>query len=137
MNSLKLKGKPAIIINSLVVIVIMIMVFLGLKPPSIAMNDNGLDIGGLYGKLYEWDLIESVEVLTEMPKIGMRTNGMDLGSVQRGHYKVDGFGSATLYINKGHEAFITFKYEGRQIFISFAEKIKADEIYIAIMNQIK
>lgn len=137
MNSLKLKGKPAIIINSLVVIVIMITVFLGLKPPSIAMNDNGLDIGGLYGKLYEWDIIESVEVLTEMPKIGMRTNGMDLGSVQRGHYKVDGFGSATLYINKGHEAFITFKYEGRQIFISFDKKANADEIYIAIMNQIK
>lgn len=118
-----------------ILVLVAIAILLGLKPPSIAMNNEGLKIGGLYGKTYEWSTIEDVELLTEMPKIGVRTNGMDLGSTKRGYFKMGIYGSSTLYVNTSHASFIVFKYGERHIFVSFYDAEKGKDIYEEIIEK--
>jgi len=136
----KEKEKKQFKISSLLkiglVLLIALLVLIGLKPPSITIKDDGLKVGGLYGKLYKWDLIQDVTQLEEMPRIAARTNGMDLGSTLRGYFKVDDFGNSTLQINKNHTAFIVFKYENKSIFLSFSEASQADDLYKGILSHL-
>ncbi|HAS75022.1 MAG TPA: hypothetical protein DCS67_12830 [Clostridiales bacterium UBA8960] len=135
MEKLKVNMKmtPAVAFKVGILVIVAIAILIGLKPPSIAMNNDGLKIGGLYGKLYEWDVIENVELFNQMPKIGMRTNGMDLGSTKRGYFNMGDYGSSTLYVNTSHEAFIVFKYGDRHIFVSFDDAQKGLDAYETIM----
>ena len=134
MENKKTKFNTATVVKGVIILLVIALALLGLKPPSVAMNDNGFKIGGLYGKLYEWDKIESAELLSQMPKIGLRTNGMDLGSTKRGYFNVDTYGSSTLYVNQTHDAFITFKYLNRQIFVSFEDVQKANDLYESMLK---
>jgi len=120
-----------------IILILSILILLGLKPPSIEMNKDGLKISGLYGKLYEWDKIEAVELLNQMPKLGARTNGMDLGTTKRGHFNIDDYGSSTLYINITHNAFVTFRYINKQIFISFDDGQKVKDVYESIIGHLQ
>ena len=134
MENKKTKFNTATVVKGVIILLVIALALLGLKPPSVAMNDNGFKIGGLYGKLYEWDKIESAELLSQMPKIGLRTNGMDLGSTKRGYFNVDTYGSSTLYVNETHHAFITFKYLNRQVFVSFDDTEKANDLYESMLK---
>ena len=137
MGQRKIKVKPAGIVRVTIILLVIILALLGLKPPSIEMNESGLKIGGLYGKLYEWDKIEAVELLNQMPQIGRRTNGMDLGSTKRGYFNLNDYGSSTLYINKTHSVFLTFRYMNKQIFVSFDDAQKGNDVYNSILNHMQ
>lgn len=128
---------PTAAAKAAILVLVAIAILIGLRPPSIAMNNDGLKIGGLYGKTYEWSAIENVELLSEMPKIGMRTNGMDLGSTKRGYFKMGDYGSSTLYVNTSHSTFIAFKYLDRHIFVSFSDAEKGTDAYETILKNIK
>lgn len=137
MEQKKVKINMGSIVKGVIIVLVVALALLGLRPPSIAMNNNGFKIGGLYGKLYDWDKIVSVELLNQMPKIGVRTNGMDLGSTKRGYFNLDNYGSSTLYVNETHHAFITFKYLNRQVFVSFDDTEKANDLYESMLKFIE
>lgn len=134
MEQQKRKPNTGTVVKGVIILLVIALALLGLKPPSVAMNNSGFKIGGLYGKLYEWDKIESVDLLNQMPRIGVRTNGMDLGSTKRGYFNLDTYGSSTLYVNQTHDAFITFKYLNRQVFVSFDDAEKANELYESMLK---
>lgn len=136
-KKLPMKITPAAAAKTGILVIVAIAILIGLRPPSIAMNNDGLKIGGLYGKTYEWSAIENVELLTKMPPIGIRTNGMDLGSTKRGYFNMGVYGSSTLHVTTSHEVFIVFKYGERHIFISFDDAEKGIGVYETILKNIK
>lgn len=136
-KKLPMKITPAAATKTGVLIIVAVAILIGLRPPSIAMNNDGLKIGGLYGKTYEWNAIENAQLLTKMPAIGMRTNGMDLGSTKRGYFNMGNYGRSTLYVTTSHETVIVFKHGDRHIFVSFDDADKGTGVYETMLKNIK
>jgi len=61
--------------------------------------EEGLQIHGMYGEVFEWDSIEDVILMEELPAIVMRTNGSALGSNLKGYFRTKEFGSVKLFVS--------------------------------------
>jgi hypothetical protein len=93
-------------IVAVTLIFVLVLMFFSSQATQVTFLEEGLQIHGMYGKVYAWDSIEDVILLEELPAIGMRTNGSALGSNLKGHFRTKEFGSVKLFVNTQKPPFI-------------------------------
>ncbi|MCF8019401.1 conserved membrane protein of unknown function [Petrocella atlantisensis] len=89
---------PLTVVGITVVAIVLLLVFSS-RDTQISIDDEGIEIHGMYGDTYAWTSIQSVELLEEMPLVLTRTNGSALGSKLKGHFKTKPYGSVKLFVD--------------------------------------
>ena len=83
----------------------------------VAKNDS-FEITGMYGDEWQYKDIKSVELMDELPEVTVRTNGVGLPTLSKGHFKVTGYGSSLLFIQKGSSPYIYIELKDKKVFIN-------------------
>ena len=62
--------------------------------------------------------LSSIELMDHLPEVTVRTNGVGLPTLSKGHFKVTGYGSSLLFIQKGSSPYIYIELKDKKIFIN-------------------
>lgn len=132
------KGKAkqlAVPIGVTVVILIFVaaLMFFSLQPTKVTFLEEGVQIHGMYGEVYYWESIKSVELMEELPNIEMRTNGSALDSNLKGHFRTTEFGSIKLFVNAKKPPYIYLKTENGITIFNMENKDNTEGIYEEIL----
>lgn len=82
------------------------LMFFSSQETKVTFLEEGLQIHGMYGDIYNWESIETVKLMEELPTIEMRTNGSALGSNLKGHFRTTELGSVKLFVNTQKSLYI-------------------------------
>lgn len=134
-------GRKKVLLTSagllVVFIGVCIMLYYFTRPVEVATSEQGIEIEGAYGGLYDWDSISKVELLDELPTIGMRTNGAGIGSHLTGHFKTDEYGSVKLFVDTDTPPFILLESEGEIVILNLETEKRTKELFNDIKKRIK
>ena len=134
-GALKQMLKPLSFTGLILIVVAGLMIWSS-RPLEVVIGDTGFEIKGMYGDTYDYDKVENMERLTELPKILIRTNGAALGAHLKGHFKLETLGAVTLFLNTDYKDYIYFEYEGKKIIFN-ATPEKLDAIYATLVENVK
>jgi hypothetical protein len=116
------KRKRSYIISSVLAFIIIGFVgglsFLGYQDFELKTSQESFEITGMYGSVWSYEEIQSVELLDEMPEVTLKQNGFGLSTMSKGQFKVKNYGSSTLFIHKGSSPYLYIELEGKKIFIN-------------------
>jgi hypothetical protein len=85
---------------------------------ELVTKEESFEITGMYGDEWEYEDIASIELMEKLPEVTVRTNGVGLPTLSKGHFKVRGYGSSLLFIQKGSSPYIYFELKDKKIFIN-------------------
>lgn len=85
---------------------------------ELVTKEESFEITGMYGDEWKYEDITSIELMEEMPEVTARTNGVGLPALSKGHFKVTGYGSSLLFIQKGSSPYIYIELRDKRIFIN-------------------
>jgi len=83
-----------------------VLLFFSAQPTQITLQQDGIQIHGLYGEIYHWEEIDSMKLQENLPTIEMRTNGSALGNHLKGHFRTAEYGGIKLFVDSSVPAFI-------------------------------
>jgi hypothetical protein len=89
----------------------------------------------MYGDVYTWESINSVELMEELPTIEIRTNGSALGSNLKGHFKTRELGSVKLFVNTQKPPFIYFRKDDGVTIFNLNNAEETQEIFKEILRK--
>ncbi|MDV2581377.1 DUF3784 domain-containing protein [Alkalibacillus haloalkaliphilus] len=101
-------------------------------PNELTIENDELKISGLYGVEWPTTDIEEVELLDEMPPILVRTNGFALQNLSKGHFRVEDYGSARLFLREDHRPVLYVATEDDQLFINHPDESQVQQWYEAL-----
>ena len=132
------KKKLAIPAGIMVVsfILVGVLLFFSSRPTEVNLIDEGLQIHGMYGDVYAWDSIESIQLMEELPTIELRTNGSAVGSHLKGHFRTTELGSVKLFVDAEKSPFIYLEAEGRVIIFNLEAEEETREVFKEIQKRI-
>ncbi|MEH7441182.1 DUF3784 domain-containing protein [Bacillus sp. JJ1122] len=132
----KSKRKRSYIISSVLAIVtigfLIVISFLGYQNFEIKTNQDSFEITGMYGDVWKYDEIQSVELLDEMPEVTWKQNGFGLATMSKGQFRVKNFGSSLLFIHKGSSPYLYIELEGKKVFINSKNPEQTKKWYILL-----
>ncbi|MEH7884187.1 DUF3784 domain-containing protein [Bacillus sp. JJ1609] len=118
----KSKRKRSYIISSVLAIVtigfLSVISYFGYQDFDIKTNQDSFEITGMYGDVWKYDEIQSVELLDEMPEVIYKQDGFGLATMAKGQFKVKGYGSSLLFIHKGSSPYLYIELEEKKVFIN-------------------
>jgi hypothetical protein len=85
---------------------------------ELVAKEESFEITGMYGDEWNYEDITSIELMEKLPEVTVRTNGVGLPALSKGHFKVRGYGSSLLYIQKGSSPYIYIELKDKKIFIN-------------------
>ncbi|WP_411954293.1 DUF3784 domain-containing protein [Alkalibacillus sp. S2W] len=88
------------------------------QPNQVTITDTQFNVSGLYGVEWSQSDIEEVQLLEEMPDVLIRTNGFAIQNLAKGHFRVDQYGSARLFLRGDHEPILYIATKHEQLFIN-------------------
>ncbi len=106
-----------------------VILFSSSRDTSVILQDQGIEIKGIYGDYYDWSSMEELTILEELPKITLRTNGSALGTKLKGHFRMDEFGSVKLFIDKSVKSYIYFESGGKKVIFNLGNQDKTVAFY--------
>lgn len=111
--------------------------FFSSKPTKITFLDEGVQFHGMYGSVYTWEDIVTVELMDELPTIESRTNGSALGSKLKGHFMTKELGYVKLFVNTSNPTCIYLETVGGEIIFNIGNEDKTKDIFREILNRIE
>lgn len=102
------------------------------------LKEDRIEISGMYGDEWAYEDIQDVQLLDQMPEVSWKQNGIGLPSLAQGHFKVKGYGSSLLFIQKGYSPVLYIELEDDQIFVNSKDRGETLKWYEEIqgkMNQ--
>jgi hypothetical protein len=123
-------------IVAVTLIFVVVLMFFSSQATKVTFLEEGLQIHGMYGEVYEWDSIEDVILMEELPDIVMRTNGSALGSNLKGHFRTKEFGSVKLFVNTQKPPFIYLHEAERITIFNTGTPDQTEETYEEILKAI-
>ncbi len=85
---------------------------------ELVTKEESFEITGMYGDEWNYEDITSIELMEELPQVTIRTNGVGLPTLSKGHFKVTGYGSSLLFIQKVSSPYIYIELKDKKIFIN-------------------
>lgn len=122
--------------GSVVIIFIIVMLFFSSQPAKVTFIDNGVQIHGMYGGVFEWDAIKDVKMIEELPAIGRRTNGSALGSNLKGYFMTEELGSVKLLVNTQKPPFIYLETDNGIVIFNTATENETQKIFDEMLNKV-
>jgi hypothetical protein len=118
------------IVNIVVVIALVILFYIGTRPPRVEVGDTYVKISGMYGVELRTVDIHSLEMRDTLPEIQARINGMDLfGFARRGIYQLEGLGRTRLLSFSYGGPFIYMYTSNEWIIINFKNPEDTENLY--------
>jgi len=130
----KLAVPAGILVASFILVAVLLL--FSSRPSEVTLLEEGLQIHGMYGDVYEWDSIETVKLMEELPTIERRTNGSAVGSHLKGNFRTTELGSVKLFVDAKNPPYITFEAEGRVIIFNLETEEETGEVYREILKKI-
>jgi hypothetical protein len=112
------------------------MMFTSSRDTSVVLDEEGIEIEGMYGASYTWSSMEELTLLEELPEIIIRTNGSGIGSKLRGNFRMEEFGAVKLFMDAAISPYIYFEHDGKIVIFNLGEEDKTEEFYKE-MNEMK
>lgn len=115
------RKRTYIITSNIAVITITFIVGLmvyGYKSPNIVFEKKHFEITGMYGDKWNYEEIEDVQLINEMPDIIMKTNGFDGSTMLKGHFKLEKYNKSLLFIHTDSSPYIYLKLHDQHLFIN-------------------
>lgn len=125
-------GKKAVlpvVITIITFIVVGILLVFSSKETKVTILDEGIQIHGMYGEVYEWDDIKSIELKEELPTIEVRTNGSAVGANLKGYFRTTEYGKVKLFVNADTPPFIYLDTDERLVIFNRKNAEQTKEIY--------
>src|SRR4051794_6898264 len=117
----KKRNRSYIISISLFILVIggiSVLSYFSYKGHELVTKKDSFEITGMYGDEWAYNEITRVELMDKLPEVTVRTNGVGLPTLSKGHFKVKGYGSSLLFIQKGSSPYIYIELKDKKIFIN-------------------
>ncbi|KON89884.1 hypothetical protein AF332_25735 [Sporosarcina globispora] len=99
------------------------------KGYEVSLTEDAIHISGMYGDEWDYRDIQSVQLLEEMPEVTWKQNGIGLPTLAQGHFKVTGYGSSLLFIQKDHKPILYIELEDKQIFVNSKDPAETQSWY--------
>ena len=121
-------------------ILVITLIFMGtvfifsLSSPKLMLNDQGIEIKGMYGDFYDWDSLEKVELKEELPTITLRNNGSSLAGHLKGRFKTKEYGNVTLFVEKNVATYIYITRNSKLTIINLNTQEETKKLYQEINN---
>ncbi|KAF0092522.1 MAG: hypothetical protein FD141_706 [Fusobacteria bacterium] len=125
---------PAVI-GVVTLVFIGVLVFFSSQSTKVTVLEEGLEIHGMYGDVYTWESIRSVELILELPTIEIRTNGSALGSNLKGHFRTTELGSVKLFVDTKKPPFIFLETDEGAIIFNLKNEEETQEIFKMILER--
>lgn len=116
-------------------IFVAVLMLFSSKSTEVTILEEGMQIHGMYGDVYTWESIETVELIEELPTIEMRTNGSALGSKLKGHFKTKELGSVKLFVNTQKSPYIYLETDAGITIFNFDNGDETKKIYEEIFRR--
>lgn len=126
-----------IVIMVITIIFVGVMMYRSVQPTKVTFLDEGIQIHGMYGDIYQWESIESSTIIEELPNIKVRTNGSALGSHLKGNFIMEELGPVKLHINGQYPPYIHMEVKGRNIIFNTINSDDTEKILDEILLKIK
>lgn len=124
-------------ILAIIFLFVAVLMLYSSQETKVTFIKEGLQIHGMYGEVYSWESIETVELREELPTILMRTNGSALGSNLKGHFSTEELGSVKLFVNTQKPPFIYLGTEDGVVVLNTKNADETKEVFREILQQIK
>jgi TRAP-type C4-dicarboxylate transport system permease small subunit len=118
-------------------IFVAILMLFSSQETKVTFLEEGLQIHGMYGEIYNWESIETARLMEEMPTIEMRINGSALGSNLKGHFRTTELGSVKLFVNTQKSLFIYFETNDRTIIFNMKNDDETKEVFVELSSKTK
>lgn len=134
------KGKvigiiTAVLLAALVFGLSALMIYLDTEEIGMTVDaDTFTASGPLYSDTFTADEIRSVSLITEFPK-GMRTNGAADSRIAIGHFSLQGYGKAMLFVHKQNAPYIAVELEDRYVFVNGETPEQTQDYYDALLSR--
>lgn len=118
------------IINAAIIGLLILIFYLGTRPPNIDITENHVKISGLYGAEFRVDDIEQLQLREVLPTVKTRTNGMDLfGIARRGIYELEELGRTRMISFSTGGPFVLIHTGNEWIVINYKETDETESLY--------
>lgn len=85
---------------------------------EVIVENEQLEITGMYGEQWSMENLKWVELLDEMPEVTAKTNGVGLPTLAKGQFTVKGYGNSFLFIQKESKPVILIETTEKPIFLN-------------------
>lgn len=113
------------------------LMFFSSQETKVTFLEEGLQVHGMYGDIYNWESIETVKLMEELPTIEMRTNGSALGSNLKGHFRTTELDSVKLFVNTQMSLYIYLETDEGVIIFNMKNEEETQEVFEEILKVIK
>ena len=110
--------------------------FWAYKDTKITINEDGLEIHGMYGGYYPWSEIKNIEMKETLPKIQFKINGASLAGKLKGHFRSKELGNIKVFLDKKVTPFIYFDYKGKKIIFNLSSSVATKLAYGSIREKL-
>ncbi|MFA5451061.1 MAG: DUF3784 domain-containing protein [Dehalococcoidales bacterium] len=118
------------------VIFVCVLMFYSTQSTKVTILDEGIQIHGMYGEVYNWTSINTVKLIEEIPTIEKRTNGSAVGSNLKGYFKTKEFGIVKLFVNVNTAPFVYIETtDGISIF-NLKDAHQTQNVYSEIVKRL-
>jgi hypothetical protein len=133
-------GKQIALVLSIIGIILLavvVLLFFSSQSTKVSFLEDGLQLHGMYGQIYNWDSIEEIKLLESLPDIESRTNGSALGSRLKGYFMTTEIGSVKLFVDSSISPFIYFQSNGEIIIFNLADTEKTEDAYAKMITRLE
>ena len=113
------------------------LMFFSSQETKVTFLEEGLQIHGMYGDIYNWESIETVKLMEELPTIEMKTNGSALGSNLKGHFRTTELDSVKLFVDTQKSLYIYLETDEGVIIFNMKNEEETQEVFEEILRVIK
>lgn len=124
------KNKYGIYLSIIIILIVVSNCIYAGMPASISLTDKELVIKGSYGQTIPIEDIEGVELRDDLPEIIKRTNGLSFWKFHKGHFRINEFGDAILYLNSRNAPYLILKLKTQKtIILNRSDSTETLDIY--------
>jgi len=109
---------------------IMVMLGKSMVPPTINVQDNSIEISGIYGVEIPASKIESIQLTDKLPGVLAKTNGFNFANTLIGNFRLKELGKGKLFIEKDKPPFVKIDLkENGFLIVNYEDANKTKELY--------
>jgi hypothetical protein len=96
---------------------------------EVIVRDSEFEVQGMYGGIYEYSSVTSVELKDSIPEILERTNGAAINEVKKGNFKLQDLGLCRLYLLSEEGPYLYIKVNDFYVIINYKDKTMTEVLY--------
>ena len=123
--------------NITIVVLLVLVLYIGIKPPQVMISENYVRITGSYGVEMQIEDIDRLELRELLPRIKTRTNGMNLlGIARRGIYDLEELWKTRLISFSTGGPFILMHTGDEWIVLNFKKPEETEALYRKLQSAV-